>query len=300
MGKPTVSQAIPAVCDAIWDAMGEEQMPEEGCREKWEKIEKGFRYRWQFPNCIGAIDGKHVIIQSPPLSESKFHNYKGTFSIVLLALVDHQYRFTHVDIGGFGSNSDGNIFNTSKFGQDYIAGRLNVPPPKAIPGDTLGRVVPHCILGDEAFPLRPDLMRPYPRHKNALLPRDQRVFNYRQSRGRRLSECAFGILVARWRIYGGRICLSDDNVDRVIKATCVLHNYLTADRPLEHLQEELGINTEEADMTYDTGCMLALQNLHGYHSSQESMGIRDVYKSYFNGDGAVDFQNPAVDRVHNQ
>ena len=40
MGKPTVSQAIPAVCDAIWDAMGEEQMPEEGCREKWEKIEK--------------------------------------------------------------------------------------------------------------------------------------------------------------------------------------------------------------------------------------------------------------------
>ena len=278
LGKPTVSQAIPAVWDAVWDALNEELMPQL-TRERWEKIEKGFRFQWNFPNCIGAMDGKHVLVRSPPNSESKFHNYKGAFSIVLLAIADHQYRFSYVDIGGFGSNSDGNIFNTSKFGTDYINEKCDVPPPKALPNDSLGQVVPHCIVADEAFPLRPDLMRPYPRARHGLLPRDQCIYNYRQSRARRTSESAFGILVARWRIFLTVICLLDVNVDKVIKATCILHNYLTADRPIEQLQIELGIDPETEDGNDTTGgCLLDLPNLHGYHSSNDAMGIRNVFK----------------------
>ena len=279
--------------------MHEEYLPDP-TRERWEKIEKGFRFRWNFPNCIGAIDGKHVIIKSPPNSETKFHNYKGSFSIVLMAVVDHQYRFSYVDVGEYGSNSDGNIFQYSKFGRKFIGGQLEVPPPKALPNDPTGQVLPHCIVGDEAFPLRVDLMRPYPRYRNALIPRDQRIFNYRVSQARRISENAFGILVARWSIYSRRICLKDDNVDHVIKATCVLHNYLTADRPIEQLQAELGIDPNAADNSInDGGCILALENLHGYHSSQVALGVRDVYKGYFNTYGAVPFQDPIVDRVNN-
>ncbi|XP_060855835.1 uncharacterized protein LOC132933587 [Metopolophium dirhodum] len=61
-----------------------------------------FAYKWNFPNCIAAIDGKHIRIRSPGNSGSLFHNYKDFFSIVLLAMVDANYKFIAVDVGSFG------------------------------------------------------------------------------------------------------------------------------------------------------------------------------------------------------
>lgn len=49
--------------------------------------------RWNFPNCIGAIDGKHVRVVCPNKSGSLFYNYKNYFSIVSLAIVDAKYNF---------------------------------------------------------------------------------------------------------------------------------------------------------------------------------------------------------------
>ena len=87
-------------------------MPEPD-RERWQEIEKGFRLCWNFPNCLGALDGKHVNIIAPDNSGSTFHNYKYHFSTVLMALVDANYRFIYVDIGEYGSNSDANVFQFS-------------------------------------------------------------------------------------------------------------------------------------------------------------------------------------------
>ncbi|CAH2018098.1 unnamed protein product [Acanthoscelides obtectus] len=70
-----------------------------------EDIQVGFHHRWNFPGCCGAIDGKHVVIQAPPNCGSEYYNYKGTNSLVLLAVVDHDYCFKYVDIGSYGRNS---------------------------------------------------------------------------------------------------------------------------------------------------------------------------------------------------
>ncbi len=51
-------------------------------------------------------------------------NYKGTFSLVLTALVDADYIIA-VDIGGYGSNTDGGVFANSLLGH----GLVNLPPP---------------------------------------------------------------------------------------------------------------------------------------------------------------------------
>ena len=156
-------------------------------------------------------------IQAPPDSGSLFHNYKGYFSLVLLALVDHQYKFTFIDVGEYGSNSDSSIFRSSNFGTRYLQGDLDVPPPKALPNFPNQGTLPHCIVGDEAFPLRMDLMRPYPRSNRAALPQDELVFNYRLSRARRIVENAFGILAQRFRIFNRRMQLSEHNGEIVIK-----------------------------------------------------------------------------------
>ena len=117
------------------------------------RIAHRFGTRWNFPNCIGALDGKHVVIQAPRKSGSLFFNYKGSFSTVLMALVDADYRFIYIDIGEYGSNADGSIWKFSEFGKAFIQGTLDIPPLKSLPNFPEGGPLPHCIVADEAFPL---------------------------------------------------------------------------------------------------------------------------------------------------
>ena len=78
MGKPTIEEAINDTCAAIWAVLQPMVMPEPK-REDWQRIERGFRHRWNFPNCVGAVDGKNISINKPPETGTLFHNYKGYF-----------------------------------------------------------------------------------------------------------------------------------------------------------------------------------------------------------------------------
>ena len=109
MGMSTVHYIVKWTCSIIWQVLSpiELKAPDE---QDWKRIERKFATRWNFPNCCGALDGKHVVIQAPARSGSLYYNYKGTFSLVLMALVDADYRFFYVDTGDYGSNSDNGIF----------------------------------------------------------------------------------------------------------------------------------------------------------------------------------------------
>ena len=100
-GASTIAQVVYDVCDAIWEVMHPIYMAPPTV-DDWKQIEHRFNTRWNFPNCIGAIDSKHVMMRAPPNSNSLFFNYKNYFSIVLLALVDADYRFTFINVGYYG------------------------------------------------------------------------------------------------------------------------------------------------------------------------------------------------------
>ena len=137
-------------------------------------------------------------------------------------------------------------------------------------------------------------MRPYPRGTHTRLRHCEAIFNYRLSRARRIVENAFAILAQRWRIYGRRLNVQPDNVDKLVKATCVLHNFLTEPkRDLPGIIAEL--NPDAMPYLTERGALLDVPNLHGYHSPVLARQIREIYKTYFNRpEGAVPWQNNMV------
>jgi hypothetical protein len=163
--------------------------------ETWKKIAHDFVKRWNFPHCIGAIDGKHIAMQAQNNSGAEHFNYKDFHSLVLLAACDANYVFTVVDIGAANRQNDAGIFRNSLLGQGLSRNLLGVPLPRST------KEAPYVIVGDEAFPLTNYVLRPYPGRRTHLLPPHIRIFNYRLSRARRVIENAFGILVSRWRIF---------------------------------------------------------------------------------------------------
>ena len=73
-------------------------------------------------------------------------------SLVLMALVDADYKFLWVDISAYGSMSDAQIFNLSELKDCLEYGTIGFPEPSLIPKDD--EPMAYFILGDDAFGIR--------------------------------------------------------------------------------------------------------------------------------------------------
>ena len=98
------------------------------------------------------MDGKHIIIKQPRNSGSYYFNCKGTFSVVLLALIDANYKFIYVDIGCNGRISDGGVYRNSSLSKAIEDCLLGILPDRIIAERM--EALPHVILIDDAFRLR--------------------------------------------------------------------------------------------------------------------------------------------------
>ncbi|WAR25316.1 hypothetical protein MAR_011020 [Mya arenaria] len=98
-------------------------------------------------------------------------------------------------------------------------GTIGLPQPDSLPNDD--RDTPYYMVGDDAFPLRQYMLKPYP-HRH--LARDERIFNYRCSRARRVVENAFGILANRFRCLLTTLGMRPSTVTKTVMACMTLHN----------------------------------------------------------------------------
>lgn len=221
IGESTTYNIIKETTEAIVEVLFHRFVPPP-VEADYRRFSAGFLDEWNFPNCVGAVDGKHCIIQAPARSGSLFFNYKKTFSVVLMAACDHNYKFTLIDVGAYGSQNDAGVFAESEFGKLLKEERLNLPKERVkLPGDD--ESTSFFFIGDDAFPLSKHLMKPY---SGTNLDEKKRIFNYRLSRARRTIENAFGILVSRWRVLRRPICMHPKTADKIILSTVCLHNFL--------------------------------------------------------------------------
>ncbi|KAK8764665.1 hypothetical protein V5799_032727 [Amblyomma americanum] len=174
LGHSSVNDIIHETCTAIRQELRAEYIKTPKTEEAWTEVMQGFGRQWNFPNCAGAIDGKHVTITKPAKSGSIYYNYKKTFSIILFAVVDANYRFIYTDVGAPGSQGDAGVCKTTL--QKNITNETAGLPDGVKVASSHDIVVPPVLVGDDAFPIGRNLMKPFSDKK---LTEDKKIFNYR-------------------------------------------------------------------------------------------------------------------------
>lgn len=221
-------------------------------------------------------------MRCPKESGSTNFNYKHTFSIVLLALADANYKLIYVDVGCKGRISDGGVFNRSTLYSAIERNSLNIPPPACLPGTSIK--VPYVIVADDAFALKPYMMKPYNFRGQDI---GQRVFNYRLSRARRMVESVFGLMASKFRVLRTTIELSEENTKTCVLAICVLHNFLLTSDRAGYVQSIDSSSELDQDIP-----MVHLESgpTSERNASNEAKNVRETLKDYFVGDGQVSWQ----------
>lgn len=158
-----------------------------------------------------------------------------------------------------------------------MRGDLPTPTSRPLPG--FQEPVPYVLVGDEAFSISNNVMRPY---SGKHLSVKQRVFNYRLSRARRYVECTFGILANKWRIFHRPINVSYDFAIDIVKACCILHNFVInrdeLDTPIEMIIDDSELQPLEQGL--NVGSQVVGANI-----------IRNEYSDYFTSEvGALSWQ----------
>lgn len=162
LGISTISKIVRLMCHYLWVILKEEFLLQP-TKENWQNIANGFKKSTQFPNCLGAVDGKHIRVNRFPHSGSMNLNYNGYFSIVLMAVADSDYKFTYVDIGAYGKDCDSSVFQRTNFFELMTRNQLQIPEPYPI--DSTSNInFPFVLIADEAFELSEHVMRPYACH----------------------------------------------------------------------------------------------------------------------------------------
>lgn len=216
-----------------------------------------------------------------------------------MALVDSNYYLQYIDVGSEGRVADSTIWRTCSMHQWIKNNRLPLPPPKCWPNGEEYGVKPYTIVGDDAFAMTTYLTKPY---SGRDLNRTKRLFNYRLSRARRVSENAFGIMSNRFRILLTNIYRTPDRVVDICRAIAALHNFLRKEEGQQYLG--LGhVDSEDADHQLIQGewrrnnnSLESLPPTRERNTTTQAKENRDQLAEYFTERGGrVPWQDAMID-----
>ncbi|XP_011202945.2 uncharacterized protein LOC105225956 [Bactrocera dorsalis] len=279
LGLTTIRKLIYETLDAIWEELHYDYLSPPNVSELKDIAEK-FYVKTGMPNCMGAINAKHIHITRPKDGGSVYYNFRKSFSIAVVAICDADYVFRHVDVGAEGSRSDGGILARSAFGRKLLDGTLEVPQDTNLPGTSTR--FPYYYVGDNTYPLKPNLMRPFPGRK---LSEDKDKYNRALNKAREHIENAFGILATRWRVLQTTIHASPENTEKIVLATIIIHNFLMLQNDTDYFTLELvdhTVDNEEIDGRWreNANFLKTFQLGFSNRSSTQSFELREKLKEF--------------------
>ena len=230
LSRSSVSIIVRKVCRVICEHLGPQliQLPRTEAEVK--KKVAMFSSRYDFPQCLGAVDGTHIEIKQPTHNATDFVNRKSHFTINVQACCDCNCVFMDVVVKWSGSVHDARVFTNSTLNAKFKSGEIPSCLKRIVEDEDPIQVF---ILGDPAYPLLPYLMKEY---ANGGATQQEQYFGYRLCSARNVIECAFGRLKARFLALRRAMDINLEDLPTVIYACLVLHNYCELNK--ESISEE--------------------------------------------------------------
>lgn len=294
---------------------------------EWKQVAHNFELKWQFHKCLGIVGGKHIMVakksektgessaqqatpvstptatptatpaHSPRTTQQNGHNNNQNYSsAILMAIVNDNFEFIYMSISANSRPNDSGIWESSNFNCKLQSNALNIPTDYSVHGSDCK--LPYVFIGDKSFPLRNNLLRPFAIRG---LPYDEKIFNYRLARARRVIENTFAVLTSRFQCFNKPIAMDENRVDVILLAACTLHNYL-----LRNAHDYVDLMVLDYEDT-DTGTIIrgsnriesaALLDLSLTTTSTTNNGkiVRNEFKKFFVNSGKVSFQDRMIER----
>lgn len=210
-----------------------------------------------------------------------------------MALADANYKIIYFNVGFEGRFSDGGVFSSCLLSKALENNSLNIP--REIPLPNRQTSVPFTVVADDAFQLKPYIMKPFSFKKLSV---QERIFNYRLSRARRIVENVFGIASARFRVLRRTMELHPIKVKIIVSAICALHNFLiTNSSEIYASQEIFDIDNKDGTITPGSWRNETLnyeplqRNTEYRNASEKAKSSREEFKDYFCREGEVPWQH---------
>ena len=125
-----MSYIVKEVCNAIVKYLVPLYLKVPSTEEEWLSIAEKFETHWQYPNAIGAIDRKHVVIRKPLHAGSHYYNYKHSHLIILMAIAGPSYECLYAVMETNGRVNDGGVWNKCGFSKALENQELSTPNPQ--------------------------------------------------------------------------------------------------------------------------------------------------------------------------
>lgn len=217
--------------------------------------------------------------------------------MILLGLVNANYQFMLVDFGTKGRISDGSVLQNTTFFEKLINEELSIPCADNIGGSS--KQFPYVFVCDGAFALRTDMLKPF--RQSQLDSREKKIFNYRLSRARRIVENAFGILASRFRVFHTQINVEPKNIEKIVMASCALHNFLIENSPTSYAPQKCFYQEDIENESVTThGYNVKNSNIHNLdrrnpgNIANTAKEVRENFMNYFCNKGIVPWQNKFI------
>ncbi|XP_063216135.1 uncharacterized protein LOC134527401 [Bacillus rossius redtenbacheri] len=294
-GRATVCIIVNDTCQRLWTVLAPQYVNRPVSHEEWLKIASDFEDKWNLPHCVGIVDCRHVSVRT---QKSLFFSNKLGTGVVMLAICDNKYCFNYLNIEAYDEQSGGGgLMKATDFATILENDAFALPSQCPLPG--MIEPMPYYFVGDEQFPLKLNLMRPY---SSKDVSEVKKNFNYRLSRVQRCMENIFGILVSRWNIYLHTINAHPLTVRKIIKATVCLHNFLMKSQDPLYCPSNGFVDEENdfgdvvpgewrAEVNLSNSALQRIGRLGSNMSKRSSVQARDVLASYLVGEkGSVECQ----------